>query len=197
LSALLVGAAKRLAGSGGDPVVELQTNFGGGKTHSMLGLYHMAGPTAVHELPGLDQLLEKHGLSVPKGINRAVLVGTSRGPQDVLNAEGGRKIRTTWGELAWQLGGAEAFDMIAENDANGIAPGSNVLETIFKKYAPCLILIDEWVAYLRQIYRVEGLPSGALAANLSCVQSLPEAVKASQRTRMAAPGPASQIEVGG
>jgi predicted AAA+ superfamily ATPase len=197
LSALLVGAAKRLAGSGGDPVVELQTNFGGGKTHSMLALYHMAGPTAVQDLSGLDQLLEKHGLTVPQGINRAVLVGTSRGPQDVLDADGGRKIRTTWGELVWQLGGAEAFDMIAENDASGIAPGSNVLEAIFKKYAPSLILIDEWVAYLRQIYRVDGLPSGSFDANLSFVQSLTEAVKASPRTLLVASLPASQIEVGG
>jgi len=197
LSALLVGAAKRLSGSGGDPVVELQTNFGGGKTHSMLALYHMAGATPVQDLSGLDQLLEKHELTVPKNIKRAVLVGTSRGPQDVLNAEGGRKIRTTWGELAWQLGGAEAFDMIAENDANGIAPGSHLLETIFKKYAPCLILIDEWVAYLRQIYRVEGLPSGSFDANLSFVQSLTEAVKASPGTLLVASLPASQIEVGG
>jgi len=197
LSALLVGAAKRLSGSGGDPVVELQTNFGGGKTHSMLALYHMAGPTPVQDLSGLDQLLEKHELTVPKNIKRAVLVGTSRGPQDVLNPEGGRKIRTTWGELAWQLGGAEAFDMVAENDANGIAPGSHLLETIFKKYAPCLILIDEWVAYLRQIYRVEGLPSGSFDANLSFVQSLTEAVKASPGTLLVASLPASQIEVGG
>lgn len=197
LSALLVGAAKRLSGSSGDPVVELQTNFGGGKTHSMLALYHMAGPTPVQDLSGLDQLLEKHELTVPKNIKRAVLVGTSRGPQDVLNAEGGRKIRTTWGELAWQLGGAEAFDMVAENDANGIAPGSHLLETIFKKYAPCLILIDEWVAYLRQIYRVEGLPSGSFDANLSFVQSLTEAVKASPGTLLVASLPASQIEVGG
>jgi hypothetical protein len=197
LSALLVGAAKRLSGSSGDPVVELQTNFGGGKTHSMLALYHMAGPTPVQDLSGLDQLLEKHELTVPKNIKRAVLVGTSRGPQDVLNAEGGRKIRTTWGELAWQLGGAEAFDMVAENDANGIAPGSQLLETIFRKYAPCLILIDEWVAYLRQIYRVEGLPSGSFDANLSFVQSLTEAVKASPGTLLVASLPASQIEVGG
>ncbi len=197
LSALLVGAAKRLSGSGGDPVVELQTNFGGGKTHSMLALYHMAGPTPVQDLSGLDQLLEKHELTVPRNINRAVLVGTSRGPQDVVNAECGRKIRTTWGELAWQLGGAEAFDMVAENDANGIAPGSHLLETIFKKYAPCLILIDEWVAYLRQIYRVEGLPSGSFDANLSFVQSLTEAVKASPGTLLVASLPASQIEVGG
>ncbi|NSY41865.1 DUF499 domain-containing protein [Agrobacterium tumefaciens] len=197
LSALLIGAAKRLSGSGGDPVVELQTNFGGGKTHSMLALYHMAGPTPVQDLSGLDRLLDEHGLSVPPTINRAVLVGTSRGPQDVLNAEGGRKIRTTWGELAWQLGGADAFDMIAENDASGIAPGSHLLEAIFKKCAPCLILIDEWVAYLRQIYRVEGLPSGSFDSNLSFVQSLTEAVKASSGTLLVASLPASQIEVGG
>jgi uncharacterized protein len=197
LSALLIGAAKRLSGSGGDPVVELQTNFGGGKTHSMLALYHMAGPTPVQDLPGLDQLLESQGLSVPQTIRRAVLVGTSRGPQDVLKAEGGRTIRTTWGELAWQLGGAQAFDMVAANDASGIAPGSNLLETLFKKYAPCLILIDEWVAYLRQIYRVDGLPSGSFDANLSFVQSLTEAVKASPGTLLVASLPASQIEVGG
>ncbi|QPA27962.1 MULTISPECIES: DUF499 domain-containing protein [Hyphomicrobiales] len=197
LSTLLIGAAKRLSGSGGDPVVELQTNFGGGKTHSMLALYHMAGQTPVQDLSGLDQLLEKNGLTVPEDIRRAVLVGTSRGPQDVLIAEGDRKIRTTWGELAWQLGGAEAFDMVAENDASGIAPGSNLLEALFKKHAPCLILIDEWVAYLRQIYKVEGLPSGSFDANLSFVQSLTEAVKASPGTLLVASLPASQIEVGG
>jgi predicted AAA+ superfamily ATPase len=197
LSNLLAGAAKRLSGTGGDPVVELQTNFGGGKTHSMLALYHMTGGTPGRDLPGLDQLLSDAGLGLPKRVSRAVLVGTSRGPQDVLSVEGGRNIRTTWGELAWQLGGADAFDMIAENDTSGIAPGSNLLEALFKKCAPSLILIDEWVAYLRQIYRVEGLPSGSFDANLSFVQSLTEAVKASPGTLLVASLPASQIEVGG
>ena len=98
---------------------------------------------------------------------------------------------------SWLVGGAEAFDMIADNDANGIAPGSNLLEAIFEKYAPCLILIDEWVAYLRQIYKVEGLPSGSFDSNLSFVQSLAEAVKATPRTLLVASLPASQIEVGG
>ena len=111
--------------------------------------------------------------------------------------EGGREIRTTWGEMAWQLGGADAFDMIAENDAKGIAPGSNLLEAIFTKCSPCLILIDEWVAYLRQIYKVDGLPSGSFDANLSFVQSLTEAVKTSPGTLLVAALPASQIEVGG
>ena len=197
LGALLVGAAKRLSDAGGDPVVELQTNFGGGKTHSMLALYHMAGGTPARDLPGLDQLLSERGAAVPQHINRAVLVGTWRGPQDVNAQEGGREIRTTWGEMAWQLGGADAFDMIAENDAKGIAPGSNLLEAIFRKCSPCLILIDEWVAYLRQIYKVDGLPSGSFDANLSFVQSLTEAVKTSPGTLLVAALPASQIEVGG
>ncbi|MRX50205.1 DUF499 domain-containing protein [Paracoccus sp. S-4012] len=197
LSTLLIGAAKRLSRGGGDPVVELQTNFGGGKTHSMLALYHMVGGTPAEDLPGLDQLMSGSRLAVPAKVNRAVLVGTSRGPQDVISLEGGRKIRTTWGELAWQLGGAEAFGMVAENDERGIAPGSNLLEALFKKYAPALILIDEWVAYLRQIYKVEGLPSGSFDANLSFVQSLTEAVKASPGVLLVASLPASQIEVGG
>ncbi|GLQ79184.1 hypothetical protein GCM10007881_27020 [Mesorhizobium huakuii] len=197
LSALLVGAAKRLSGTGGDPVVELQTNFGGGKTHSMLALYHMAGGTPARDLPGLDQLLQKEGLTVPEKISRAVLVGTSRGPQDVLKTKDGLEIKTTWGELAYQLGGAQGFAMVADNDAKGIAPGSNLLESLFKTFSPCLILIDEWVAYLRQIYKVEGLPSGSFDANLSFVQSLTEAVKTSPGTLLVASLPASQIEVGG
>jgi uncharacterized protein len=197
LSTLLKGAAKRLSNAGGDPVIELQTNFGGGKTHSMLALYHMAGKVPTSDLSGLDQLLSRENLTVPSTINRAVLVGTSRGPQDVLKTDDGRKIRTTWGELAWQLGGASVFDMISENDEKGIAPGSNLLETIFNKCSPCLILIDEWVAYLRQIYKVDSLPSGSFDANLSFVQSLTEAVKASPGTLLVASLPASQIEVGG
>jgi predicted AAA+ superfamily ATPase len=197
LSNLLIGAAKRLSSSGGDPVVELQTNFGGGKTHSMLALYHMVGGAAAQDLPGLDQLFSRNKLAVPTKVSRAVLVGTSRGPQDVISLEGGRKIRTTWGELAWQLGGADGYDMLAENDERGIAPGSNVLEALFKKFSPCLILIDEWVAYLRQVYKVDGLPSGTFDANLSFVQALTEAVKASPGTLLVASLPASQIEVGG
>lgn len=199
LSNLLVSAAKRLSGKSGDPVVELQTNFGGGKTHSMLALYHMVGKTAVNDLPGLDQLLSEEGLTVPDRINRAVLVGTSSGPSDFGQREKdyGRRINTTWGELAFQLGGEDAYQMIAENDERGIAPGSNLLEAIFKKCAPCLILIDEWVAYLRQIYKIEGLPSGSFDANLSFVQALTEAVKASPQTLLVASLPASQIEVGG
>jgi uncharacterized protein len=197
LSVMLAHAAKRLSGDGGDPVVELQTNFGGGKTHSLLALYHMVGEKKAKDLPGLDQLLESENLTVPNNVNRAVLVGTSRGPQDVIKTDDGPTIRTTWGEMAWQLGGKDGYELVKDCDENGIAPGSELLEQLFKTYSPCLILIDEWVAYLRQVYKVEGLPAGTFDANLSFVQALTEAIKACPEALLVASLPASQIEVGG
>src|SRR4029079_8793202 len=57
LKGLLVGAVRRLSGQGADPVVQLQTNFGGGKTHSMLALYHLFSGASASDLLGVDQLL--------------------------------------------------------------------------------------------------------------------------------------------
>ena len=59
---LLDGALKRLDGKEGDPVVELQTNFGGGKTHSMLALYHLVGAETTTDLPGIESVLREVGL---------------------------------------------------------------------------------------------------------------------------------------
>lgn len=193
---ILVQAAKRLANEGADPVVELQTNFGGGKTHTLLALYHMVTAKNPNELPGLDQLIKSKGLNLPPNIKCAVLVGTSRGPTDILHQDG-LEIRTSWGEMAYQLGGKNAYAILQDCDQKGIAPGSELLEKLFKANSPCLILIDEWVAYLRQIYRKDALPSGSFDANLSFVQSLTEAIKASPQSLLVASLPASQIEVGG
>src|SRR5438128_854244 len=67
LKRLLVGAVQRLSGKGSDPVVQLQTNFGGGKTHSMLALYHLFSGVAPAEMPGVDAVLAEAGLkSLPK-----------------------------------------------------------------------------------------------------------------------------------
>ena len=60
LKGLLVGGVKRISGKGGDPVVQLQTNFGGGKTHSMLALFHLFSGTPASELAGVDALLTEH-----------------------------------------------------------------------------------------------------------------------------------------
>src|SRR5690606_33419948 len=75
LRQMLVGAVRRLAGRGGDPVVQLQTNFGGGKTHSMLALYHLFSGVAPRELAGVEPVMQEAGASTLPAVRRVVLVG--------------------------------------------------------------------------------------------------------------------------
>lgn len=197
LAELLTKGAQRLSGEGGDPVIELQTNFGGGKTHSMLALYHMCGGTPASELFGLDQLASSSNMSLPKDIKRAVVVGTSRFPKDTLVTSDGCEINTLWGDLAWQIGGKSGYEQIEDTDKSGIPPGVERLSKLFSDYSPCLILIDEWIAYLRHIYNIANLPSGSFESNISFVQSLTEAVKASPKVFLVASLPESEVEAGG
>src|SRR5690606_30088603 len=80
LKQLLKGAMLRVTGDGGDPVVQLQTNFGGGKTHSMLALYHLFSGVAPAELMGVDALLKEVGVSRLPAVRRVVLVGNKISP---------------------------------------------------------------------------------------------------------------------
>ena len=75
LKGMLVGAVRRLAGQGGDPVVQLQTNFGGGKTHSMLALYHLFSGIGPDELAGIDAVMQEAGAKALPAARRVVLVG--------------------------------------------------------------------------------------------------------------------------
>lgn len=197
LEQLLVGAIRRLSGTGGDPVVELQTNFGGGKTHSMLALYHLFSGASTKELPGVETVLATAEVSsVPKA-RRAVLVGTELNPAKAHRKPDKTETNTLWGELAWQLLGRDGYKIVAEADQKGVSPGAGTLREVFERAAPCLILIDEWIAYLRQLYGVADLPAGSFDANMTFAQALTEAVKASPRTMVVASLPASDIEKGG
>jgi len=197
LKQLLVNALQRLSGTGGDPVIDLQTNFGGGKTHSLLALYHLFSGVPVSELVGIEPVLQAAAVSRPPLAQRAVLVGYALSPGIPRVKPDGCAVRTLWGELAWQLLGKDGFAMVAEADRQGVSPGSEVLREIFAAAAPCLILIDEWVVYARQLYNVSGLPGGSFDANLSFAQSLTEAAKAAPQTLVVATIPASDTETGG
>ena len=129
--------------------------------------------------------------------NRAVLVGTALSPGQIDTKPDGTAVRTLWGEMAWQLGGADGYAMVEEADKSGTSPGSNLLSELFEMFSPCLILVDEWVAYLRNLYGVPGLPAGSFDANLTFAQALTEAAKAAPDTLVVASLPASQIEIGG
>ncbi|MEW6637355.1 MAG: Swt1 family HEPN domain-containing protein [Actinomycetota bacterium] len=197
LSRLLTDALRRLSGKGGDPVVELQTNFGGGKTHSMLALYHLFSGVPASSLVGVEPLLKAAGVSGAPEARRAVLVGSALSVGQADRKPDGTVVHTLWGEMAWQLGGADGYAMVAEADRTGTSPGSIVLADLFRALSPCLILIDEWVAYLRNLYGHSGLPAGSFDANLTFAQALTEAARAVPGTLVVASLPMSQIEVGG
>ena len=86
-------------------------------------------------------------------------------------------VRTLWGELAWQLGGAEAFARVAADDEHATSPGDRVRE-LLAEYGPCLVLIDEWVAYARQLHDQGDLPAGSFETQFTFAQTLTESVKA-------------------
>ncbi len=197
LKDLLTNAVERLSGSGGDPVIELQTNFGGGKTHALLALYHLFSGVALSELPGIEPVLQSAGVSRPPQAHRAVLVGFELSPGQPEKKPDGTIIHTLWGELAYQLLGKDGYALVAEADRQGVSPGSEVLRELFTRAAPCLVLIDEWIVYVRQLYNKVGLPGGSFDANLSFVQALTEAAKVAPRTLVVATIPESESEAGG
>ncbi len=176
LKGLLVGAIHRLTSKGGDPVVQLQTNFGGGKTHSMLALYHLFSGANPTDLAGIDTVMqEAEAAQLPKA-RRVVLVGNKISPGNPSTKEDGTVIRTLWGELAWQLGGKKAYAKIAADDEKATSPGDTLRE-LFKEYGPCLILVDEWVAYARQLHDQSDLPAGGFETQFSFAQALTESAK--------------------
>jgi predicted AAA+ superfamily ATPase len=197
LTNLLKEALLRVTKQGGEPVVELQTNFGGGKTHSMLALFHLFSGISAIELTGVDQILHLVSVSTLPNVKRATLVGTALNPGQPHIKEDGTRINTLWGELAWQLGGREGYALVVANDNNATSPGSQLLCDLFKKYNPCLILIDEWVAYVRQTYGKTDLSGGSFDSNMTFAQALTEASRATAGAILVASLPASNIEIGG
>ena len=207
LKGMLTGAVQRLAGRGGDPVVQLQTNFGGGKTHSMLALYHLCSEVALSELVGVDALMRDADVHKLPKVKRVVLVGIRLSPGNPVTKDDGTVVRTLWGELAWQLGGRGAYARIAADDEHGTSPGDRLRE-LLDEYGPCLILIDEWVAYARQLHDQSDLPAGSFETQFTFAQALTESVKAAGNSLLVVSLPASDttdsphtqaddVEVGG
>jgi predicted AAA+ superfamily ATPase len=207
LKRLLVGGVQRISGKGGDPVVQLQTNFGGGKTHSMLALYHLFSGKNASELAGVDAVLAEAGVKSLPEAKRVVLVGNKISPGNPVTKPDGTVVRTLWGELAYQLGGKKAFARVKADDEKATNPG-DVLRELFKEYGPCLILIDEWVAYARQLHDQSDLPAGGFETQFTFAQALTESAKLAGNCMLVISLPASDtsgsphtqsddVEVGG
>lgn len=204
MSGLLVKSLQRIAGKGGEPVIQLKTAFGGGKTHSMLALYHLVkGGASVDKIPSLKPILEKAGLDTLPKANVAVLVGTALDPNKKKNPANlpGYTVNTIWGEMAYQLvtsaGRPDLYAMIREADRHGVSPGSETLKNLLNECGPCLILMDELVAYAKKLYGVDGLPAGSYDNFITFIQEITEAARASENSIVVASIPESTIEIGG
>ncbi len=193
---LMISSIRRLNGTGGDPVIELQTNFGGGKTHSMIALYHLFSGKPGAELPGVEDILAELSTELPKQVYRAVIVGNKISPGVTHEKPDGTKIDTLWGEIAWQLGGKEGYRIVEEADRTHTNPG-DLLNELFKRCSPAVILIDEWVAYARQLHQGKELPAGTFDTQFTFAQALTEAAKACPKTMVVVSIPASETEAGG
>lgn len=177
LRTLLTQTMRRLNGVGGDPVVDLMTTFGGGKTHSLLAVYHLSGHGQLDELAGMRELAKDIGIdSMPSDVSRAVVIGNDFSPRGNVK-EDGTQVNTLWGELAWQLGGRDAYEHVRDADESRTNPGTTVLRDLLAERAPCAVLIDEWIAYARQLWNRDDLAAGSLDTHMTFAQSLTEAVK--------------------
>lgn len=193
---LLNSVVKRLSGKGGDPVIQLQTAFGGGKTHTMLAVYHLAkGNVSARELQGVAPIIDAAGVKdIPKA-KIAVLDGVKLSPNQP-KERGSILVNTMWGALAWQLGGDQGYEMVKNADISGTSPGKEVLAKLISTYAPCVILIDELVAYIRQFEDGKTVTGGTFDSNLSFLQALTESLKAVPNAVLLASLPESDKEAG-
>src|SRR5208283_5211616 len=146
---------------------------------------------------------------------RVILVGNKISPGNPVTKSDGTVVRTLWGELAWQLGYAaggakeakKAFKRIEADDEKATSPG-DVLRELMNKYSPSLILMDEWVAYARQLHDKSDLPAGSFETHFTFAQALTESAKAAKQCLLVISLPASDttgsphavaddVEVGG
>ena len=158
LKTLARDVLRRLAGEGGNPVITLQVAYGGGKTHALIALLHLAEQGT--ELQTHDTVSEFMGFS---GLNTMPQARVAILPFDkfdvknglsVISPEGKKKqVKTPWGALAYQLAGDEGLAIVAEHEADYINPAEQTLVELLKipqmEGMSTLILLDEALMYTR------------------------------------------------
>ena len=204
LRMLLVNAARRLGGKGGDPVIQTKTGFGGGKTHSLIALHHLAKSAAAlvnsadpkdGERVGREarSILSDAGLDPddPPDAKVAVLDGAHLAATDATLTPAGDPLNTLWGVMAHQLGGQDGYEIVGAAARQGSAPGGAQLTQLLESVGPCVILMDELVVYAR---RLDEAGKGNL---YSFLQALTQAVKGSRNAALVVTLLESETQAGG
>lgn len=177
LRELLASVGQRLQGSSQQvgAIFRLDTNYGGGKTHALIALWHV-----INGLPGVDNIAEFIDPAlVPRGrVRVAAFDGENADPVNGRWLADGVLAKTPWGEIAWSLAGREGYERVRSSDEQGIAPGAETMRALFGQ-EPTLILLDELSIYLRKLKgRVHdrgGQLTAFLTALFKAVESSPNA----------------------
>ena len=173
-------------------VFNLSTPFGGGKTHSLTLLYHLAhgGPTA-GGWKGVRSLIDKAGVAQVPAAATAVFVGSEF---DSLAGRGGDdgtpNRKTPWGEIAWQLLGTHGLRIVGEHDKTLTAPGGDVVARVLPVDRPVLILLDELMNYVSRSRR-----SGLAGQLYNFLHNLSEVCRGRENVVLAVSVPASELEM--
>lgn len=194
LLAVASEAVRRLSGMKTETsaVFNMTTQFGGGKTHALTLLYHLAtaGKDAKN-WTGVNTILERAGVKDVTQAAIGVFVGTEF---DSITGRGGKDgtplRKTPWGELAWQIAGEEGFQAVAEHDKKLIAPAGEVIRAFLPKKKPCLILMDELMNYVSRNRK-----SGLATQLYNFLQNLSEEARGQDRMVLVVSIPASELEM--
>ena len=194
---LLVASTRRVNGKGGNPITQTKTGFGGGKTHSLIALYHLMNSAGeLLDAPDASTKAEFLTILSDAGVNpnqRAdakvcALKGTWLSETSTRRTDDGDPLNTLWGEMAWQLGGQAAYETVGAAARRGTAPGGEELDNLFRLVGPCVVLVDELVNYAR---------NADLDTIGTFVQNLTEAVNGRDNVALIVTLPVTATEAGG
>ena len=198
LRALAGEVVGRLTGQGdGDAVMQIQTPFGGGKTHTLITLYHLVkNGQACFDHPALKMYWLERGWNVPPSVPVAAFDGNQVGVGAVEVAPG-VSVQTMWGHIAWQLAGCEGYELVSSNDADRVAPGGTDIDSLLEAAGGCLIILDEVVNYIEKAAAVSVQDSTLKAQTLTFLQTLTVRAGNHDRVVVAATLPKSHLELHG
>jgi hypothetical protein len=178
LKELLASGCQRLQGSSEQigSIFRLDTNCGGGKTHSLIALIHV-----VNGMEGVENVAEfiDPALAPRQKVRVAAFDGENADPTNGRLLGDGIRARTPWGELAYGLAGRDGYELLRASDEQCIAPGAETIRELFGS-EPTLILMDELSIYLRKLKakdrdRAGGQLTAFLTALFKAVESSPNA----------------------
>lgn len=194
LTSMAAEVIRRLAGEKTETsaVFNMTTQFGGGKTHALTLLYHLAkNGSKANGWAGVTKILNRANVdSIPEA-SVAVFVGTEFDSLTGRGGDDGTPLRKTpWGEIAFQLGGEEAFAQVAKHDREMTAPAGDVIRKMLPKGKPCLILMDELLNYINRT-RKKDFSSQFYVF----LQNLSETARGEDNIVLVASIPASKLEM--